>query len=398
MKVLYFVLSLHIIFPCLLAAQPPQDETDVRQMVTTFLRLRDARSLQMSFEKNAIIQWPDETRDGRRNVVIFREDSSTFSVRCLGFRSHFSTYKIRSVKFDDRNNAKVDLQLFFNQSKIGYFDSPDLRVSIHLLKSEVKVPLVGLSTYWRIYMISVSRLYSATGEPVNCLSDEEISARAEESAEVKEIDAKVNDLKSILEGAKSELAKSKQSLVEAEVNNYQNLKQVGYFSDEVTRKIEFARDQMMKFLEGDEFAALRNHISTFYPEAQLSFLGVKSGRAVVTPKSVNDSYARSTEYITGLEVMVAARTMDLNILVNGGERAFAIFKIWAGNPEKPKPDVTISGDILNLPRGLYHYRITKTGFKDIYGELDLIRDSRNTLNCLLKEQADRGDSLPCSRQ
>jgi hypothetical protein len=88
-----------------------------------------------------------------------------------------------------------------------------------------------------------------------------------------------------------------------------------------------------------------------------------------------------------------ASKLTLDLSVKSGQSP-AKFEIWAEGGSIRSTG--IDGVITTIYRGLYFYRVTKMGFKEINGTLNLIDEKGTVLKCVLYEVRTIDGPYPCT--
>lgn len=166
----------------------------------------------------------------------------------------------------------------------------------------------------------------------------------------------------------------------------------GYAKKDVKNSFESIRKKLLKSLDAPEYEGIRNQIGSSFPEPNLEFLGLKRFRIIVTKTSVEKGYQEITEYINELKTETAKSRVTINIIVNDGQKGFATFKLGS------RSAITVTGLIPNIIRkSKIRYVVSKQGFHDIFGELDLRNTTPTTLECNMQEDSVTNAEVGCTQ-
>jgi hypothetical protein len=165
----------------------------------------------------------------------------------------------------------------------------------------------------------------------------------------------------------------------------------GVYVDDATAQLEAGKQALLSGLEGSGFDALRAHVERFYPRPHFVLVGFEPQpvyehaelRPVAGKESVYRSFAAAEAYITKIEAVASGPVLDLTVK-STQERSTC--KLFAGG--RQKREVSTDDTTKNLARGYYTYTVTKGGYKQIEGDLDLVNDDGTLLDCVMYESTD----------
>ena len=294
---------------------------------------------------------------------------------------------------------------------------PEIARSAKIAKVDVKFSLIGLrevralviregsdvsrviihsyqnSLEWRISNAEITPVAALVELERGCFSHDLIAAMPEIERENFE---RRDELKEKFAKAKLNLSENKN-----ELNIVESQGQTYYFADEVVEGIKLVKEDLLESLHGDTFIGLRNQIETFFPKPKLSLVNIEGYENLVTENSMAGSYGAAMSYLDKLEKITDDDNLKITLTVdvNEGKKDFANFELWIKESDSPSFKMNVSGNTHALYKGdYYRYRITKTGYKPIEEDINLLDDKRSNLKCTMHESSSKEDALPCIRR
>jgi hypothetical protein len=174
----------------------------------------------------------------------------------------------------------------------------------------------------------------------------------------------------------------------------QDPQKVGFDATQVAQFFDQSKSRLLQQLSGEDLAALRAYINKYYPETEMKHLTSPYYRyALVSRADVEFAFLEVRMFIERLKQYFAERSKVLVNLAISSEPDNATFVMWpdGGN----KRETTTNSVMANISRGLYIYKVTKPGHKDIVSTIDLVRESGTSLRCTFNKNNDKDGPHPC---
>lgn len=168
-------------------------------------------------------------------------------------------------------------------------------------------------------------------------------------------------------------------------------KMSGYDPGEVKQASEAVKSELLAHLTTDELAALRAYVEAKYPDtAQDLRLITLRGQTLATTDSTAGAFEKLLGFLGRLK-KADSLVVRLKLAVTPGE---ALVELWpAALPAHLRR--YRAGEAPTIYLGLYNYRIAKDGYWDMRGEVNLVDDPGDTLDCRLDPKTGPDRRLPC---
>jgi hypothetical protein len=397
-----------LLIACTLSAQDTEklrkeklQKEAIQVTINKFLIVNNQKSLDALILTNAKLVF--QNGDIPISLSKYKNDAG---VNCFDLKK-ISTEIVTSNINIFESEANLELKATFRQDPRRYFVSDSVVIKVFLREVKPReTPSKFPSPYlkadetgiWRIEKVVIPPLTAFNGGSTGCLSKALLDNS--EDGEDGKSDRKT-ELQEIFDKAKSDLEDSQKSLELMTLSDPKiGTVQKGFYQDEVIEKINTIHDDVLKALKDEEFDGLRNQVANFFPSPELQAMGIKNNYVAVTEKSVESSFKKTSEFLEKLEKASTIPQIVLSVIINDGEKDFASFQMWVTDPSDLKSNIPITGSTDKLyPGSYYHYKITKEGFKDIEGDLNLLNDiDKKILVCTMRPITDTRKALPCERK
>jgi hypothetical protein len=253
----------------------------------------------------------------------------------------------------------------------------------------------------RSFCLSAVILFLLLAPPVSKAQGEEGdgAAQAEQRRQEK--------LKAALSSAEEQLSQGDAQLKKTVIGYRENCTDCatpniyGYDAEKVVAVIADGKSQLMSRLEGKELAGLRAYVGETYPAVTLESLGAQPviGASGGGPKwgveiaKKDKAFDEAQTFVGRVKSWLSSNPTTVNLQISS-QPPNAEFEMWAdgAQPEKTRTGTTLT----NVYRGLYRYKVTKSGYKEIVGAVNLVDREGTHLTCLLYSLSDSESAQSCT--
>lgn len=174
----------------------------------------------------------------------------------------------------------------------------------------------------------------------------------------------------------------------------QDPSKVGFNATQVDQFFEKTKSHLLQQLNGEDLAALRAYIKREYPKSEMKrSMSPYYQYVLVSRAEVEIAFLEIRRFIERLKKYFAERSKVLVNLAISSEPDNATFVMWPDGGSKR--ETTTNNVMANISRGLYIYKVTKPGHKDIVSTIDLVRESGTSLRCTFNKSNDKDGPHPC---
>ena len=169
----------------------------------------------------------------------------------------------------------------------------------------------------------------------------------------------------------------------------------GYEPQDVISSIEAGKAEFIRNLKGDDFAAMRSFATTYFiPPTESELIGESPAKLVT--ESTKDQFEK--KYVRLFEQFMTFSHEPFTVsLIVESDPDMADFDMWAARGQHSP--TTTNNTLQNVHRGVYSYRLSKTGYKTIESNLTLdLVNGGNRLVCKLNRDTDTDGPHVCKQQ
>jgi hypothetical protein len=146
-----------------------------------------------------------------------------------------------------------------------------------------------------------------------------------------------------------------------------------------------------------EFAGLVAYVNEFYKIPTHESLQVRvrteNGQPLTSPDSKDAAFENARRVVKNIQKVANESRLVINLTINSDPEERATYEMW---PTQGQLTRTVTNNTLDgVYRGYYSYRVTKSGYKTIEGELNLVDRDGRTLDCTMNKTSDSDGPHPC---
>jgi hypothetical protein len=169
-------------------------------------------------------------------------------------------------------------------------------------------------------------------------------------------------------------------------------------ADEVIRILRDGKRSLNAALgRKKEFAGLVAYVNEFYEIPTHNSLQVvvrtENGQPLTSPRSKDAAFENARKVIQNIQKVANESRLVIDLTINSDPEERATYEMW---PAQGQLTRTVTNNTLDgVYRGYYQYRVTKSGYKTIEGELNLVDRDGRSLDCTMNKTSDSDGPHPC---